>query len=153
MKWKESPIIKIYEALGAVADGRIEVDGNTAKVYSSSRNKFYVVTYDPAAQAIMTNDNGSYWKGYLGYPAIAFLLKVGVLPYESRFGNLLKDILWKDLNHKFKNYFDKTLAHILESVPTTERAELDLYISSLQIKIRELDLSLLGDKVLPPEGY
>ncbi|MFZ1075166.1 MAG: hypothetical protein WAN50_02225 [Minisyncoccia bacterium] len=36
MKWKKPPVIKIYEALGAVADGRIEVDGNAAKVYSSS---------------------------------------------------------------------------------------------------------------------
>jgi hypothetical protein len=32
MKWKEPPIIKIYEALGAVADDRVEVEGNSAKV-------------------------------------------------------------------------------------------------------------------------
>src|ERR1700733_3253094 len=62
MKWKQPPVIKIYEALGAVADGRVEVSGDTAKVYSSTGNKFYDVTYDPAEQAIMTNDNGSYWK-------------------------------------------------------------------------------------------
>jgi len=47
MKWKHPPIIKIYEALGSVADGRVEVSGNTAKVFSSSGNKFYVVSYDP----------------------------------------------------------------------------------------------------------
>jgi len=36
MKWKHPPIIKIYEALGSVADGRLKLDGNFAKVYSSS---------------------------------------------------------------------------------------------------------------------
>ncbi len=43
MKWKHPSITKIYEALGAVADDRVLVSGNSAKVYSSSRNKFYNV--------------------------------------------------------------------------------------------------------------
>ncbi len=46
MKWKHPHIIKIYEALGTLADDRIEVIGNTARVYSSSRNKFYEVSFD-----------------------------------------------------------------------------------------------------------
>jgi hypothetical protein len=37
MKWRHPPLIKIYEALGAIADGRVEVNGMTAKVYSSTR--------------------------------------------------------------------------------------------------------------------
>jgi hypothetical protein len=37
--WKLPPIIKVYEALGCIADGRIHVDGDSAKVYSSSGNK------------------------------------------------------------------------------------------------------------------
>lgn len=153
MKWKEPPIIKIYEALGSVADGRVEVESHTAKVYSSSRNKFYDVTNDPAARAIMTNDNGSYWKGYLGYPAIAFLLKTGVLPYEGGYGDLLKGVPWKDLNQKFKNDFDKTLEHILSPLPLEDRIELGEYIASIANQIRDLDLNLLGQKVLPPAGY
>ena len=39
-KWKHPPIIEVYEALGAVADGRIELTQNEAKIYSSSGNKF-----------------------------------------------------------------------------------------------------------------
>lgn len=153
MKWKEPPVIKIYEALGAIADGRIEVEGNTAKVFSSSGNKRYDVTYDPSMQAIMANDNGSYWKGYLGYPAIAFLLKTGILPYQPELGELLKGIAWKDINQQFKNDFDKTLAHILDSLPETRRKELEEYVSSLAEKISELGLNLLGKKALPPGGY
>jgi hypothetical protein len=79
MKWKTPPDTKIYEALGTVADGRVKVEGNTAKVFSSSGNKHYDVEYDPKASAIMANDNGSYWNGYLGYPAIAFLMATNVI--------------------------------------------------------------------------
>jgi hypothetical protein len=153
MKWKEPPIIKIYEALGAVADGRIEMNGDTAKVFSSSCNKYYDVTYDASASAIMTNDNGSYWKAYLGYPAIAYLLKTGVLPYQAEYGELLKGIAWKDINQKFKNDFDKTLAHILEPLTVEQREGLESYTASLLQKILALDLNLLGKKQLPPGGY
>lgn len=72
MKWKHPSITKIYEALGAVADGRVEVSSNTAKVYSSSRNKYYDIVYDPDKNQIMSNDNSSFYKGELGYPSIAF---------------------------------------------------------------------------------
>lgn len=39
MKWKLLPVIKIYEALGAVADKRIEMKGDSAIVTSSGRDK------------------------------------------------------------------------------------------------------------------
>ncbi len=152
-KWKHPPIIKIYEALGSVADGRIEVTGDEAKVYSSSGNKFYTVTYDPDTQSIMTNDNGSFWNEYLGYPAIAFLMKIDALPYEEKIGNLLKDIKWKDINQQFKNDFDKTLDFILSSKTETEKEELDQFVAKVDAKIQELNLSMLGQKVKPPEGY
>lgn len=153
MKWKHPPIIKIYEALGAVADGRVEVSGDRAKVYSSSGNKFYDVSYDPKKKAIMANDNGSYWKGYLGYPAIAFLMKIGVLPFDQKIGNLLQGIAWKDINQKFKNDFDKTLKYIEDSLTQDKKLELSEYVQQIDIKIKELGLSFLGSKVTPPEGY
>ena len=46
-KWKLPPRIKIFEALGAISDGRIKINGNTAKVVSSSGNKEYSVEYKP----------------------------------------------------------------------------------------------------------
>lgn len=153
MKWKRPPVIKIYEALGAVADGRVEVAGNTAKVYSSSGNKFYEVVYDPEQNAIMANDNGSYWRGYLGYPAIAFLLKIGVLSYKDDLANLLKSIKWKDINQKFKNDFDKTLAHIEELMTEEQRKELWNYVREVDGKIVALDLNFLGPKQKPPAQY
>jgi hypothetical protein len=106
--WSLPPIIKVYEALGCISDGRIHIEDNTAKVYSSSGNKFYTVTYDPNTSAIMCNDNGSYWGGYLGYPAVAFLLVIDAISYSPSRSELLKDIKWKDINQQFKNDFTKT---------------------------------------------
>lgn len=153
MKWKHPPLIKIYEALGSVADERVEVVGDTAKVYSSSGNKFYDVSYDPEKKAIMANDNGSYWKGYLGYPAIAFLFKRGLLEFRPDMAELLKGIKWKDINQKFKNDFDKTLVYIEESLDKDKKVELTQYVQRIDSEVKELDLSLLGAKTKPPEGY
>lgn len=153
MKWDLPPDIKIYEALGSVVDGRIEILENSAKVYSSSRNKFYDVEYDPESNSIMANDNGSYWKGYLGYPAIAFLMSKNVLSYSVQVGELLKDIAWKDINTKFKNDFDKTLEFILKDLTEESREVLRDYVSRVQKEIQILDLNLLGKKKLPPSGY
>lgn len=153
MKWKCPPIIKIYEALGSIADDRVEVSNNTAKVYSSSRNKFYDVNFDPEQKAIMTNDNGSYWKGYLGYPAIAFLMKIGTLSCDEKIADLVKNITWKDINQKFKNDFDKTLDYILSSKSETEKENLKNFVEKTNEEIKNLDLGYLGKKVLPPEEY
>lgn len=155
MKWKSPPIIKIYEALGAVADGRVYLIGQGAKVYSSSRGKHYTVTYDPQTNSIMSNDNGSYWQGYLGYPAIAFLLLNGRLTLESEFSLPLKDIAWKDINTKNKNDFTKTLKdiHKLLIERGVKMDNFEKYVEELAKAIDQANLSLLGNKVKPPTGY
>jgi len=153
MKWKHPPITKIYEALGTVADGRVEVSGNEAKVYSSSGNKFYNVKYSPDENAIIANDNASYWIGYLGYPSIAFLLKIGVLKLRPEMANLLKGVKWKDINTKFKNDFAKALDSIESSLNLKDRKNLDEYVKLLDKAIAKMNLTVLGPKTKPPEGY
>jgi len=153
MKWLHPPITKIYEALGSVADGRVEASGNTGKVYSSTGNKHYDISYDAEAGEIMANDNGSYWKGYLGYPAIAFLMKRGTLSYDGKLGLLLKGVAWKDINQQFKNDFDRALEFILSTKSDEERASLTAFVAKVDQEIVALDLSLLGKKTKPPEGY
>ncbi len=153
MKWKSPPQIKIYEALGCIADNRVEVQNNSAKVYSSSRNKFYDVSYDPKIKAIMANDNGSYWKEYLGYPSIAFLMKISALSYDKKISFLLRGVPWKDINQKFKNDFEKTLEHILSSKSEKEKQLISNFVDKVYEEIKILDLSLLGKKTAPPDGY
>ena len=151
--WDTPPIIKIYEAIGAVADSRLQLSDNTAKCFSSSGNKYYDVIYDPEKNAIMTNDNGSYWKGYLGYPAIAFLLQKELLPYNKELALTLKGIPWKDINQELKNDFEKTLAFILEPLDKKPRTNLEDYAVSLLTQVIELKLEKLGKRIKPPSGY
>lgn len=153
MKWKHPPVIKIYEALGSIADDRVEVTGNTAKIFSSSGNKFYQVRYDSATEAIMVNDNGSYYQSYLGYPAIAYLMLIGELPYTPAVAEKLKGIAWKDINQRFKNDFDKTLEFILADKSATERREIEAEIGKIDEQLQAKPYNLLGPKKKPPEGY
>ncbi len=153
MKWKYPHVIKIYEALGAVADSRVEIDGNSAKVYSSSRNKHYDVIYDSSKKAIMSNDNSSYWIGDLGYPSIAFLLKIGVISYDQNAGAILKGIHWKDINQKYNNDFDKALDYILMTKTEKEKQILGDLVNNIYQEIISLDLIYLGEKASPPKGY
>jgi len=151
--WKEPPITKIYEALGTVADGRLEIGGDYAKCFSSSGNKYYEIRYDEKTNAIMSNDNSSYWQESLGYPAIAFLLKKGVLEYRSDLGSYLKGVAWKDVNQKFKNDFEKAVEFILKDLDKEDRIKLDNYVIELHKEIKMLKLAKLGKRVIPPKGY
>ena len=155
MKWKMPPRIKIHEALGAIGDKRIEVDGDTAKVYSSSGNKFYTVSYDPLGHSLMVNDNGSYWKGYLGYPAIAYLMLIGKIHYTQEQADAFSGIAWKDINTKFKNDFDKTLEYIhgLQKEKGINTVKLEEEIDEIYTQISEELPLIFGKKVKPPKGY
>lgn len=155
MLWKLPPKIKIYEALGSIGDKRISVSANTAKVYSSSRKKKYIVKYDPEKNAIMANDNASYWAGYLGYPSIAFLLFKRIIDYDSKFANALKDISWKDINVKFRSNYAKTEEYVKEIVASRNFSvsELEADVDKIYNQIKKLNLEKLGKRIKPPKGY
>jgi len=155
MKWKNPPKIKIYEALGALADGRIREEDGESRCYSSSGNKYYIVEYDESRAAIMANDNGSYWRGYLGYPAIAHLMQIGKLDYNKKIAEALKSFAWKDINTKNKNDFDKTLEIAQDKIIKigVGADELNLYIDGVSKQIFKLDLEYFGKKKKPPKGY
>lgn len=155
MQWKLPPIIKIYEALGALGDGRVRVSGNSASVSSSSGRKSYRVDFDPASNSIMANDNGSYWQGYLGYPSMAFLMATGRLKFDRRLTEALKNIPWKDINTKFKNDYEKTGRHVSSLLsekgigPQEERGAID----DILRQVKALAMNMLGKKIKPPSGY
>lgn len=154
-KWQFPPSIKILEALGAVIDGRLRITGNTAKVYSSSMGKYYTVEYKPEDNAISANDNGSYWQGYLGYPAIAFLIMKEILPYDEKVVEKLKDIKWKDINVKNKNNYQKTVDDIYQMRQFTEieKEALSSLVKDILAKIMELELNMIEPLPKPPSGY
>ena len=154
-KWKLPPRIKILEALGCLGDKRIAVKGNTARVQSSSGNKWYQVRYDPEKRAIMSNDNGSYWQGYLGYPALAFLMQQNIIHYEVQYAQALADIPWKDLNTRFKNNYAKTEAEVKKLVQQMGVTDMDISnaVNDIYKQIKKLGLKELGKRTKPPSGY
>jgi hypothetical protein len=155
MKWGLPPKIKIYEALGSIGDGRIEIEGNEGKLYSSSGNKFYSIFWEPETNTIMCNDNASFFVGYLGYPAIAFLMQKGVIRFDQKWAKALSGIPWKDINKKFKNDFEKTKEYSLDLLKEKgyNQEEFLGEVEDIYDQIVALDLNLQGKKQKPPKGY
>lgn len=111
------PKAKIYEALSAVADQRVTITGlTTAQVQSSSHDKTYDVEWSDDISEITSNDNASYWQGYIGYPIIAVLLKIGKLSFNNHIAELLAGIPWKMVNNQFKRDYDKAINHVLDQI-------------------------------------
>ena len=138
-KWNLPPLIKAYEALGAIGDGRVRiVDDRRALVTSSDGTKTYEVEISPDGREISSNDNASYWQGYLGYPAIAVLLARGFYRPAANVTDALAGIPWKELNRKFKNDYAKTLADVDKEIerrghdPDAVRSEAEAVLSFLR---------------------
>ena len=75
-----------------------------AEVISSSRERTYKVKFKEP-NLIDSDDNGSRFKGYLGYPSIALLMLLKKLSFDQQIAESLKGIPWKELNEKYKNYW------------------------------------------------
>jgi hypothetical protein len=120
--WKQPPIAKVYEALGAIADGRvITASPTSAQVVSSSGDKSYSVEWAEDFSWITSNDNASYWQGYFGYPIIAVLLLQGKISYDKSISETLKGIPWKKVNTRYKNDYDKSINEVLEQASAKGR--------------------------------
>ena len=95
--WKKPPKAKIYEALGALGDNRVSLlENRTARVISSSGNKTYTVEWSEDEKYITSNDNASFWLGYMGYPILAVLMLRNKIIFNQRVASLPS-------NHKSNN--------------------------------------------------
>ncbi|MHA1505654.1 MAG: hypothetical protein ACTSR0_00470 [Candidatus Asgardarchaeia archaeon] len=151
--WKLPPRVKVMEALGAIADGRIEFPSeNEAKVRSSDLNKTYTVKFDLEKMEIISNDNGSFYRGYLGYPSIAVLMIKGILPFSKEIAEGLKGIKWKELNEKYKMYYKtEFVAKKIAERRGVSSEEVDSFIKKVIEKIKELKIKKLKEDIAPPE--
>jgi hypothetical protein len=111
--WSLPPIVKVYEALGAIGDGRVRIeDARRATVTSSDGSKVYEVEISADGREIASNDNASYWQGYVGYPAIAVLIARGLYRPPANVTDALAGVAWKELNRKYKNDWARTIADV-----------------------------------------
>lgn len=151
--WKMPPLIKVYEALGAVADGRVRLaDERRARVTSSDGSKTYEVEF--AGRAIAANDNASYWQGYLGYPAIAVMIARGLVPAEATAVAALRGIPWKELNSRFHNNYTRTLAAVAQRLAAraTDPASVEAACAAVLEALRQY-APLRGARRRPPASH
>ena len=115
--WRLPPRSKVYEALTALADGRVKVVGpGLATVTSSAGDKTYTVEWTDDGATITSSDNASYWQGYAGYPILAVLMTLGTLRVDERVAEQLAGIDWHDLNRRFRRDYDAAVAYALSQV-------------------------------------
>ena len=141
MYFKTPPKIKVLEALGAIADGRVRVSGSEAEVTSSEGDKLYRVCVDLEKGIANSTDNGTKYRGYVGYPIIAVLMLKGALPYDEKIVQALKGIPWKKLNEKYKKYA-KVMELIFEELSRKgiEREHVEKFIDKVIEELRRLHL-------------
>jgi hypothetical protein len=130
-KWKLPPPAKIYEALSAIADGRVTfVSDTSAQVVSSSRDRTYTVKWNADLTQITSNDNASHWQGYLGYPIVAVLLASGRLELNRDIALHLAGVPWKIVNRQFRNDYDRAVESVV-----------------LDLKDKDVDVQAIRDEV------
>ena len=140
LRWP--PKIKVLEAAGAIADERIKlIDDNHALITSSTGERTYVVYVDLEKREACSTDNGTVYRGYVGYPILSLLMLKGILTYDERIGKALKGIPWKELNEKFKKY-DLVLEEIkkIASEKGVPPEELEAYKEEVYSQVRRLRL-------------
>lgn len=149
---KLPPKEKIYEAFSAIADGRVTMEDNYAKVASSNYEKEYRVTWDN--NIYTSNDNASYWQGYAGYPMIAVLMLQRKLSLNREIASCFKEINWTELNAKYKGKYDRSVSEIITDIKA-KGTDCDLIISEVDKiykEIIELDISTKRSKIRPPKS-
>ncbi len=153
--WKSPPKAKIYEALTALSDGRVRLVGNEqAEVLSSDRKKTYLVEWSEDLLRFSSNDNASYWQGYMGYPILAVLMLLGRLEIDNEVARLLSGVRWKDLNQKFRNDYEKAIEFALETSGADTEAQrlISSEVDRIMVRIEAMSLEKLPRRRRPAKS-
>ncbi len=146
----------IYEALSAIADGRVELVGeNKAKCTSTSKGKFYEIEVELESNSIMSNDNMAFYVEEFSYPMIALLILKDVYRYDKDILPHFKDIKWKDINQKNKNNYMKSVGEVLENLKVNgvDTENIKIEIDRIYKEILDSTWYHLGEKKVPPNAY
>lgn len=150
--WNIPPKIKVLEALGAVIDGRVllSIDKRQAMVHASNGKKTYNVSYDNKQNIVVSNDNGSYFAGFIGYPAIAMLMKMGKIQYNENLANIFKGLKWKPINDRFPGNPENAKMYIYTQVlglSSEEKRDIEKYCDITLNDLRNMKLQ--KPKIVP----
>lgn len=151
MSVKMPPIEKIHEAYSAIADSRVIMRDSEADVSSSDLSKTYLVKW--ANETYSSNDNASYWKGYLGYPIIAVLMIQGKLSLDKEIADYFKGINWKKLNTEHKNVYSEVVEQIMNEFKEKglDCERINNEINKVYKEIEQLTISTKRSSLRPPK--
>ena len=126
------PKVKIPEAYSAVIDNRVTINDNIASVKSSDLKKEYTIKWKD--NLFYSNDNSTYWAGYIGYPIIAVLMKLGKLSYDENIAKVFSGVNWNELNKKNKRDYKKSVEDVIGSLDNKDEiyAEIDKVYKELE---------------------
>lgn len=149
MMKKFPPIEKILEAYTAIADNHVKLENDQALVTSSNEAKTYTVTFHN--NAYTSNDNASYWQGYLGYPGIAVLMLQGKLPYDKELAQQFAGVDWNKINQEYKRNY----AQAADTVMTAKgigkkKAETELH--HVYDTLKQLSINVKRGSLRPPKA-
>ena len=149
MMKKLPPIEKIYEAYSAIADGRVNMHEHYAEVTSSDRIRDYIVTFNNRVYS--SNDNGSYWQSYAGYPILAVLMLQGRLSYDPKTAGLFRNINWKKLNTQYKNKYADAVKEIFRDLRNRgiDTDEISRQVQASYNELKRLDIGLKKSPTKP----
>lgn len=140
---KLPPIEKIYEAYSALADNRINLEENSAKVLSSDGSKSYQVTWNENTYA--STDNATYWQGYPGYPVIGVLILQAKLSVDQTIFKHFSGINWNSLNKKHKRNYRAALLEVFAEKQLSQKCIDEIEEKTQQVfdQLKTLDLKIV----------
>lgn len=149
MMKKFPPIEKILEAYTAIADNHVKLENDQALVTSSNETKTYTVTFH--YNTYTSNDNASYWQGYLGYPGIVVLMLQGKLPYDKELAQQFAGVDWNKINQEYKRNY----AQAADTVMTAKgigkkKAETELH--HVYDTLKQLPINVKRGSLRPPKA-
>lgn len=149
---KLPPIEKIYEAFSAIADNRVVMGQDSAKVASSKQTKEYTVTWKNGIYT--SNDNASYWGGYTGYPMIAVLMLQGRLPLDRFIAEHFNGINWAELNARYKAKYAKAVSEIMDGLKAkgVDCDAIYKHVNEVYKQIESLDITCKRSSLKPPKS-
>jgi len=140
------PKEKIHEAISALADGRIEIDGTSAYITSSDYSKKYTVVWNPDKTSFTSNDSATYWQGYPGYPVLAALMQMEVLLVPKDLIGHFKNINWNELNARHKRNYAAAANEALSALDAADKQMVDAAIDELYGRISNMGFEVKRGK-------
>lgn len=145
---KMPPKEKIHEAISALADGRIEINGTCAYITSSDYCKKYTVVWNAEQSSFTSNDSATYWQGYPGYPVLAALMQMDVLHVPIDLISHFKSINWNALNAKYKRDYAAAANEALSTLTPMDKQIVNEAIDELYDRINNMDFEVKRGKEL-----